>query len=554
MSNLKVGLIIDNDVVSPLLEQLTAKSLETNNFSIEAIIIQDIPKTDKHIFKRLAFIIKSRGFKRFFRDVSFKFIESIEFAFFKIFIKTYNPKSEACRDNFSKIYVKPIISNSGFVYKYKDSDLKKISNFDLDILIRGGSGILKGRILDLCKFGVLSFHHADNEINRGGPPAFWEVYNEETSTGFIIQKLNNELDGGDVLFKGSIGTSFIYSMNHFKLMSKANIFLIKLLNNISKKQELPDPLPKKPYSGKLYSTPKITQQLIYLSKTLLRVLIKLSDYISGRRMRWSIAYQHTKKWDDVSLRKSKVIKNPPNRFYADPFIISHENRDICFVEDYCYKKSIGRISAIEITNSGYTDLGIVLEENFHLSFPFIFKVNDEIYMCPETYQANEIRLYKCDEFPLKWSFYKVLINNISSMDTIIFKDNNKWWLMTNIDSSPLKHEGSELHIFHSDSFDSNNWIPHRNNPVIFSSDRGRNAGLLIKDNNKYRVYQKTGFGIYGQSMGIAKIKELSEEKYIELDKFNIKPNFFNNILGTHTFSHTNNLLVFDFVRKEKINN
>ena len=55
-------------------------------------------------------------------------------------------------------------------------------------------------------------------------------------------------------------------------------------------------------------------------------------------------------------------------------------------------------------------------------------------------------------------------------------------------------------------------------------------------------------------MGIAKIKELSEEKYIELDRFNIKPNFFNNILGTHTFSHTNNLLVFDFVRKEKINN
>ena len=174
-------------------------------------------------------------------------------------------------------------------------------------------------------------------------------------------------------------------------------------------------------------------------------------------------------------------------------------------------------------------------------------------MCPETYQSNEIRLYKCDEFPHKWSFYKTLMKNVSSMDNMIFKNENKWWLMSNIDSSSLRHEGSELHLFYSDAFDSESWQPHDNNPVVFSSDRGRNAGILANGDDIFRVYQKNAFGLYGESMGVAKIDKLSEKKYIESERFKIKPNFFPNILGTHTFSYSDNLLVFDFLKKEKIN-
>ena len=63
------------------------------------------------------------------------------------------------------------------------------------------SGILKGEILKLTKFGVISFHHGDNRFYRGGPSGFWEVFNNELSSGFIIQRLNDELDGGMVLFR-----------------------------------------------------------------------------------------------------------------------------------------------------------------------------------------------------------------------------------------------------------------------------------------------------------------------------------------------------------------
>ena len=57
-------------------------------------------------------------------------------------------------------------------------------------------------------------------------------------------------------------------------------------------------------------------------------------------------------------------------------------------------------------------LGPVLEENFHLSFPYIFEYKDKIFMCPETHQKKEIRIYICEDFPLKWKFHKTLIKKL----------------------------------------------------------------------------------------------------------------------------------------------
>ena len=104
----------------------------------------------------------------------------------------------------------PIISKSGYVYRYSQKDLDLIKNNEFDLIIRGGSGILKGDVLSISKFGIISFHHADNRINRGGPWDFGK-YILESKTGFIIQKLNEVLDGGHVLLRGFFPTqSFIY--------------------------------------------------------------------------------------------------------------------------------------------------------------------------------------------------------------------------------------------------------------------------------------------------------------------------------------------------------
>ena len=78
--------------------------------------------------------------------------------------------------------------------------------------------------------------------------------------------------------------------------------------------------------------------------------------------------------------KFKIIKNPVNRFYADPFVWCENDLNICFVEDYDYRTLKGKISAIELTKDGYSEIGTVIEEEFHMSYPYLFKTEKNFQM------------------------------------------------------------------------------------------------------------------------------------------------------------------------------
>jgi hypothetical protein len=550
MKKMKIGLILDEGDQTHLINDLIERSKESENYIIEYLIVQKIRNHGKPNFKKYKNInLLIRVFNSLFFSLIIKF-EKRSLLKHKIYFKQFNIY-KLDTFNIPIIEVNPKISKSGFVFEYSNEDISKITKLDLDLLIRGGSGILRGEILNLCRFGILSLHHGNNDINRGGPPGFWEVYHRIPDTGFIIQRLCDELDGGEVFVKGSIPTSTSYLINLVKIQIIANIYFDKLLNLVGKEKELPKSYPKKPYSYDLYKLPSIKVQCLYLLKTF---HYKISDIILskiGYKLNWAIAYSFNANLENLEFRKFNKIKNPPNRFYADPFVHSKNGLNICFVEDYNYSQGKAKISAIKLATYDYEDLGTVIEEPFHMSYPFIFTDGDNLYMCPETHQLSEIRLYKCIDFPLKWEFYKTLIKDISASDTNIFYLNNKWWMLSNIDTGNLGDHCSELHLFFSDSLD-NNWSPHPLNPIFFSPLNARNGGLLIKNNDIFRVFQVQGFDNYGESMSVAKIIEISEYNYKEEVVFDITPAFFKNLKGTHTFSNHSNLNAIDYSKFEKI--
>ena len=47
----------------------------------------------------------------------------------------------------------------------------------------------------------------------------------------------------------------------------------------------------------------------------------MQNIFFGWTFRWSVSYQFTKNWQNPHLKNSKIIKNPKNRFLADPFVI-----------------------------------------------------------------------------------------------------------------------------------------------------------------------------------------------------------------------------------------
>ena len=553
-NKIRTAIIIDEGQVPYLIYDLIEKSLNQDKYEIVALLVQNNISPKKNIISKLIDYISRRGLKKFIESLSFSVIKYVEkfiitnFYNLGIIFKTKNIDSIDC--NVVNVY--PKISKSGLIYRFTESDIEKIKEMNLDVLVRGGSGILKGKILDVCPHGILSFHHADNNINRGGPPGFWEVFYQQSKTGFIIQRLTEELDGGKIVLKGSIRTTYLYLLNWARICIKANYFLHHELMKINESNSIQKNYQKKPYYNQLLTVPSISNQIKYIVQTSKILIVKIWRKLNFKKLIWGISYQFEEKWNNVVLRKSIKVKNTKNHFFADPFIKNYKNRNIIFFEDYSFEKNKAVISALEINpDKSYTLLGTVLEESFHLSYPYIFENDNHLYMCPESHKSNDIRLYKCTEFPMKWEFERVLIQGVSAGDVNIFYHNEKWWILANIDSSDLsKYVGdehdSELHIFFSDSLLTNQWESHPKNPVIFNSNQARNAGKICSNNGElHRVFQKHGFDTYGKQFGVSRILELSTEDYKEEKLFEVEPNFYKDIFGTHHFSFDNNIAVID---------
>jgi hypothetical protein len=301
------------------------------------------------------------------------------------------------------------------------------------------------------------------------------------------------------------------------LYNESNPYMAKIILQYAMDNRLPSEEEHLPFGGSLFAAPSFTQSIFYLSRTgFLFVSLIIRKLIFRKYLRWSVAYIKSP-WRYAILEKGTRIENPPNRFFADPFVITRDEKTVCYVEDYCYRQKRGCITAIEIIdNRNYSVLGPVIQEPFHMSFPFLFEYKQELYMIPETFQSNSIRLYKCIEFPLKWEYQKDILTNVSAADSIVFDYNGKWWLLCNINVSGKAEYCSTLYAFYSESPLSDKWMAHELNPLIFDSNTARNGGILDGNSSSpVRPRQKQDFDFYGKSLTLARIKNLTPSSFGE---------------------------------------
>ena len=71
---------------------------------------------------------------------------------------------------------------------------------------------------------------------------------------------------------------------------------------------------------------------------------------------------------------------------------------------------------------------VVLDEEFHLSYPYVFEWKNEYYLIPESNEDLAVRLYKAESFPDKWEYIGNLISGYHFIDPSIVYYKNIWWL------------------------------------------------------------------------------------------------------------------------------
>lgn len=207
---------------------------------------------------------------------------------------------------------------------------------------------------------------------------------------------------------------------------------------------------------------------------------------------------------------AKDVTDVPAHFVADPFMVFEDGTWYMFFEvlnGYDCRGDIGLATSNNGFNWQYQQ--IVLDEPFHLSYPYVFKFQNDYYMIPETASAKSIRLYKAVEFPRKWTFVKTLLEDSDYVDSSIFNFNNMWWLFTTSRKSNI------LHLYYAHEF-MGNWIKHPQSPVIKENIKiARPGGRVVVFNGQIFRYTQDDEKFYGNQVWAFEITQLTTTTYAE---------------------------------------
>jgi hypothetical protein len=263
---------------------------------------------------------------------------------------------------------------------------------------------------------------------------------------------------------------------------------------------------------------------------------------------WSIGLVNCK-IEDFQKNTSPIIwfKNQSKTsFSADPFGFQINDKKYIIFEEYSQILKRGRIAIAEISNDKLINKKIILDDKKHLSYPFVFIENDEIFVICESYKSNKLDLYKIDKANLSLHKVREIFSNQEAIDPTIIKFNNKYWLFY----SKKEKAEEDLYLAYSDSlFDD--FVQHPKNPVKSCKASSRSAGTpFIIDNQIYRPAQNCQ-KFYGEKITINKINilnenDFSEEIYCEISA----PNSDQNIIGIHTISNIGDLTLIDGLQKK----
>ena len=220
---------------------------------------------------------------------------------------------------------------------------------------------------------------------------------------------------------------------------------------------------------------------------------------------------------DNPVLTSKDITDVQAKFVADPFIIYENDTYYMFFEVLNANTDQGDIG-LAISNDGFNWSydQIILDECFHLSYPCVFKWNNEYYMIPETYETKSVRLYKANEFPYSWLLVKTILKGKDFVDNTIFHYENMWWLFTETGNNNV------LRLYYSDN-PLGPWVEHSKSPIINgNANIARPGGNVIVFDNRIIRYAQDDDPYYGNQVWAFEITTLTTKSYEEY-KIGINP-------------------------------
>jgi hypothetical protein len=254
--------------------------------------------------------------------------------------------------------------------------------------------------------------------------------------------------------------------------------------------------------------------------------------------------------DALDISALHRVYPPHEVFWADPFVWSRDGRAFVFFEERRYRIRRGHIRAWELDQRGAPqgESFPVIEESYHLSYPYLFECDGELYMAPEKAEQRRVDIYGCVRFPDRWEKAATLMEGERLSDPTFFHHLGRWWLFCAASRGRMR-VNETLMGFHADSPLAVHWTPHPGNPIVRDFSGARPAGRIQRDVMK-RLLRPGQDCVrrYGYGITLNEIVELTPEHYRERCVWRVNGAATGGWRGMHHIDWHAGLLVMDAQR------
>lgn len=254
-----------------------------------------------------------------------------------------------------------------------------------------------------------------------------------------------------------------------------------------------------------------------------RALYALCCHTPHWRIGWRFV-EGSDVWDrqDLEGPKWNSLPDPGFRFYADPFPFVWKGRTFVFFEDLDHRTDKGVISMIEFDGVGPVgEVRTVLEEAWHLSYPFLYEHDGSVWMIPESSSNRDVAIYRARDFPYRWERHATLLSNLEAGDATVVSHAGTFWMFAATRDGGGGYSDT-LSLFSApDLFGP--WTAHAGNPVLIDRATARPAGNIVKRGDRLWRPVQDCTDRYGGGLGLAEILRLDEGGYEQAVRKVLRP-------------------------------
>jgi hypothetical protein len=244
----------------------------------------------------------------------------------------------------------------------------------------------------------------------------------------------------------------------------------------------------------------------------------------------------------------RLVPSDHGHFIADPMLIEHGGTIYLFFEEMDHARGLGTLACLAVESDGsLTQPTTVMRRSTHLSYPFVFEHEGQVFMIPETSADRRVELWRAIRMPDQWERCAILLDGVEAVDGTAKYDSREglWWMFVSV-AEPGGSTFDTLSIYFSKTLESG-WTAHPLNPVKLDPRSSRPGGPILEEDGYWlRPAQDCSQG-YGGALSWCRITDLTTKTFHEevVERWSPPDGY----RGLHTFTRAGDWEAIDLQRR-----